>query len=415
MHDIDDDLRAQSEAPHRKRLTILHLTADYPDCNKPVTTYAVKNFVERLDEFDHRIIVINRTAAPWNYRVTLAGDAGNPDLISIRYWGFPFGVLLALSLYILARQIRSIIRAEGIEFDLIHAHKLTFEGLVAFWLSRWTKIPMVCSLRGEVESKVLRAKPHYRPLYTAVARRAKRLYFVSAWIRDDIRRKLRVDPSKERLLPNFIQDREVAPCEDHERDTLAAIMVLDDQRKGWDRLLPAFRQVIERVPTASLHLIGRAEPATLERVHRKLRESGLQDHVQIVGELNHSELIRRLPRYAGMALPSRNETFGMVYVEALLCGVPILYSEKTGIDGFLDGIEASVGVDPYSVPSIRDGLLRLLENQDRYAHWLRDNAECVRARFSPPLYVARYSDDVRSIYRNEEECPAASSAAQLSM
>jgi glycosyltransferase involved in cell wall biosynthesis len=375
----------------------LHITADYPDCNKPVNTYAVKNFIDQLDEFDNYIIAINRTALPWKCSTNPGGGVGDPRLISIKYWGFPFGILLALSLYIVARQIRSIVRARGVEFDLIHAHKLTFEGVVAFWLSRWTDTPMVCSIRGEVESKVLRAKPHYRFLYIAVARCAKRLYFVSAWIRYDIRRTLRVDARKERLLPNFVRDCQITPRKEHVKDALAAVMVLDDKRKGLDRLLPAFRQVIDRVPTASLDLIGRGTPTTFKRVDCTLREYGLRDHVRVVGPLDHGELIRRLPNYAGMVLPSRNETFGMAYVEALLSGVPILYSKKTGIDGFLDDIGAAVGVDPLSVKSVSDGLMRLLVNQDWYAQWLRDNADCVRARFSPHVYVAQYTEDVRSI------------------
>ena len=401
MNKIERDSFEKLELPDQKKIKILHIAADYPDCHKPVNTVAVKNLIDRIDAFDHHIIVINRTPKPWNYRVVPGGGSGDPRIISIRYWGLKYGVLLAFSMYILARQIRAILRKNNIEFDLIHAHKFTFEGLIAYWLSRWTKKPMVCSVRGEAESKVFRAKPHYKPLYGAVARRSKHLYFVSAWMRDAMHAMFRFDEKKERLLPNFIQINERPTLKEHRENAFASVFFVGEKRKGLDRLLPAFRQVVDRVPNATLDIIGPGEPEAFEDLARSLREHRLENHVRALGRMEHDELFRKLPSYAGMVLASRNETFGMVYVESLLCGVPILYSKNTGIDGFLDGIEAAEGVDPFSVESIRDGWLSLIKNQESYRIWLQNNIDTVKKRFSPELYAERYVNDVMAIYHNE--------------
>ncbi len=401
MNKIERDSFEKLDLSEQKKPKILHIAADYPDCHKPVNTVAVKNLIDTLDGLDHHIIIINRTAKPWNYRVVPGGGSGDPRIISIRYWGFPYGVLLALSLYILARQIRAILRKNNIEFDVIHAHKFTFEGLVAYWLSRWTKKPMVCSVRGEAETKVFRAKPHYKPLYGAVARRSKHLYFVSAWMRDAMHGMFRFDDKKERLLPNFIQIRERPTLKEHKENAFASIFFLGDRRKGLDRLLPAFRQVVDRVPTATLDIIGPGEPAAFEELAQKLKEYRLEDHVRALGRIEHDELFRRLPTYAGIVLASRNETFAVVYVELLLCGVPILYSKNTGIDGFFDGIEAAKGGDPFSVESVRDGWLSLVSHQHIYRNWLQNNVDMVMMRFSPKLYAKRYVNNVTAVYHNE--------------
>ena len=401
MLEVDVDTHTSPCSEMARRETILHITADYPDCNKPINTYAIKNFIDGIDCFDNYIICLSRTALPWRCKIVPGGGVDNPRLISVKYWGFPFGVFLALSMYIVARRIRSILRSRGMRIDLIHAHKMAFEGLAAFWLSRWTRIPMVCSLRGEVEQKVLRAKPHYRPLYAAVARRSKFLYFVSAWVRPEIRTALRAEIAKERLLPNFVRHRAIAPQREFEKDRLVSVMVLDDKRKGLDMLLPAFRQVVDAMPTATLDLIGRGTPRTFERLRRVIRERGLQDSVRLVGRMEHDDLVRRLPTYAGMVLVSRNETFGMSYVEALLAGVPIVYSKGTGIDGYVDGIDAAIGVSPRSVDEIRDGLLALLENQQAYRLWLAENADRVLRRFEPAIHRTNYACDLRSIFKPE--------------
>ena len=84
--------------------------------------------------------------------------------------------------------------------------------------------------------------------------------------------------------------------------------------------------------------------------------------------------------YAALT-PNHNETFGMVYLEALLCGIPILYSNGTGIDGFVDWISAKAGVDPASVKSIAQGLNDVLENQQVYRPWLKENRGTIQSGF----------------------------------
>jgi glycosyltransferase involved in cell wall biosynthesis len=400
-----------TDAIKTRRPVILHIAADYPDCHKPINTLAVKNFIDRLDAFDNFIVVINRTALPWRCRTVFGGGVRNPNLISIRYWGLPLGVLMGLSLFLLARHIGRLTFRRGRSFDLIHAHKFAIEGVIAFWLSRWTSTPMVCSMRGEVEQKILRAKPHYRPLYAAIARRSERIYFVSAWVRPFMRRTLRLDQAKERLLPNFVELAEDGVFCQPVRNALVAVMVLDDKRKGLDNLLPAFKQALRRHSGATLDLIGRAEPETLARIARILQRHRLVDRVRVIGPLPHAELLRRLPRYAGMLLPSRDETFGMAYVEALFSGVPILYSKNTGIDGYVDGVEAAVGVDPGSVSAIRDGILALLENQDRFTNWLRHHRHDLSIRFSAEGYVEQYGKDLARTFaggstQTNNECSA---------
>jgi glycosyltransferase involved in cell wall biosynthesis len=95
-----------------------------------------------------------------------------------------------------------------------------------------------------------------------------------------------------------------------------------------------------------------------------------------------------------MCLPSHNETFGMVYVEALLSGVPILYSTGTGIDGYLGSVEAAVGVDPCSVSAIAEGLERLLAEHAQMRESLLAQHDMIAARFEAAPYIQQYNRDL---------------------
>lgn len=66
------------------------------------------------------------------------------------------------------------------------------------------------------------------------------------------------------------------------------------------------------------------------------------------------------------AMPSRSETFGLVYVEAMTQGLPILYTENEGIDGFYDepiGEKVSKGADENE---IQKAILKMIDNYESY-------------------------------------------------
>jgi glycosyltransferase involved in cell wall biosynthesis len=390
------------------RPAILHITADYPDLNKPVNTQAVKNFIDANPDADHFIISLNRTAYPWQFRITDGGGHGDPRVVSIRYLGLPFGIQLASSMYAVARLAHGIVTRRAVRFDVIHAHKLSFEGLVAYWLSRWTKKPFVCSLRGGTDERVLRFKPHYFPLYNRVVARAARLHYVSAWFRPEMRRRFGADPAKERLLPNFVHAERIVPQRQFQQNAFLSIMSFAYyEQKGLTLLLPAFKEVVARVPDASLDLVGLfGTPERLKHIQGLIDAAGLSASVRIVGSVEHQELLRRLGSYAGFVLPTRVEAFGMAYVEAILSGVPIVYSKGTGIDGFVDGIEGAIGIDPYSIASIRDGLLVLAEKQHHLREWLLTNRCMMEARFDARTHILAYNADVRALTAARESVSA---------
>src|SRR6202041_671714 len=98
----------------------------------------------------------------------------------------------------------------------------------------------------------------------------------------------------------------------------------------------------------------------MRRVKALVRKAGVEEAVHFLGVLSHDDVLRAMPRYGAMVLPARNETFGMVYLEALLSRTPILYTRDSGIDGYLGGFDVGVPVCAGDVKAIADGLCSLV-------------------------------------------------------
>ncbi len=124
---------------------VLHISADYPDANRAETTQAVRTFVISNLELDYFVISLNRVTNPLRCNCIQGDGQGDSQVLSMRYWGLPYGVLLALSMLIVAFRIRRSLAQHRIKIDLIHAHKLTFEGLAARWLADWLGVPLIVS------------------------------------------------------------------------------------------------------------------------------------------------------------------------------------------------------------------------------------------------------------------------------
>jgi glycosyltransferase involved in cell wall biosynthesis len=138
------------------------------------------------------------------------------------------------------------------------------------------------------------------------------------------------------------------------------------KRKNLRNLLRALR--LARRPDLRLRVIGGGD--SLEQVRAWVLRYELQEQVALLGEMPHDLVCAHLRASRGLVLPSRSETFGMVYAEALLAGAPILYSRGTGFDGMFQGVGPAV--DPRSVHSIAAGLLDFADNDTVYRSRVAD-------------------------------------------
>lgn len=376
--------------PNPKR--VLHIAVDYPCINRPINTPAVRNFIHANPGVDYRVIALTRSHNPMQTNCLDGDGNGDSKVTSMRYWGLPFGILLFVSMTIAAWRIRRQLNKEQLSFDLIHAHKMTFEGIAAWWLSRWLKVPFVVSVRGEAESKIFKYKPHYKLFYQHLLNCAAKVFYVSAWFKPVINDKFKLPEEKQALLPNFVAEQQLNPSLEFCNSKLITILNLDVyKKKGLDNLLQALALIQQNYPGVKLDVVGRGSASSKAKVTELIDKLALTNNVFLLGEMSNQQLLEQLSEYAGLVLPSFNETFGMVYVEAMMSGVPILHSQATGIDGFIDWVDARVSVNPESVDEIANGLRTLLDHQDSYRLWLINHQDSLQTAFQKERHIEGYN------------------------
>ncbi|MEA2515057.1 MAG: hypothetical protein QOJ59_4546 [Thermomicrobiales bacterium] len=169
------------------------------------------------------------------------------------------------------------------------------------------------------------------------------------------------------------------------------------EEKGCDYLLrtiPAVREVFPNVQYVFAGEYLRVVGETLyERSQPLLREH--RDHILLLGVLRNEDLVNFYAASNVLTLPSVNytETFGLVQVEAMLCGTPVVASDLPGVREPIRVTGMGTTVPPRDEPALARALIDVIANRERY---VRPREE-IAARFSVEATVDAYEQ----IYRGE--------------
>lgn len=353
---------------------ILHITCDYVDEIDENKTPAVFNLVSHTSMFDHTVFSLNRTT-----RLSMvACSKRRGNLHSLYYFGLPFGIGLRFFLHRTAKRIMDVIAENDIRPDVVHCHKLTFEGLIGYAIARKLDLPLVCSFRGDTDFKLIRFKPSYRKLYQRILHFSNAILYIAPWARAKLERMWPgVAPTHSAVLPNIVNlsfDR--SGRDSGQSQKLVTICHLKDyKRKNLLPLIDAANACIDEGLDFSLDIIGGGSNDVVSLLRDYIGRLPHASKISLLGERTREEIEATLGRYAGLVLPSYPETFGMVYLEALQAGIPIMHSENAGVAGYFDEKQVAVAVDPSSSDSIKSGIRAIVENQAELKSNVRQLAE----------------------------------------
>ena len=184
------------------------------------------------------------------------------------------------------------------------------------------------------------------------------------------------------------------------------------ERKGWEYTVRCMPAIITRFPEAKLLIAGPsqpAEPAFRQRLMQLVTELGVIDHIQILQD-NTPEFIRDAYRSATILThPSFVESFGMVLLEAMTAGIPVVAHNGTGIPCIIDDGVTGYVVDVRDVPKYTDALLSLLDDPVLRQRMGAEGRRQAETRFGQAEVAAQ----LFAVYAEVTGSPTCNAAAQI--
>ncbi|KKU14663.1 hypothetical protein A3I34_01345 [Candidatus Jorgensenbacteria bacterium RIFCSPLOWO2_02_FULL_45_12] len=163
-------------------------------------------------------------------------------------------------------------------------------------------------------------------------------------------------------------------------------------KKGFDTLIPAFAEVLFKEPKAALVIAGGDDGGYKKEVLNLIEKYGLRagENVFFVGMVLEADKYSLLKESAVFTLPSYSENFGMVVVESLAHGVPVVISTGVGISSRIEKEGAGIVV-PKDARALAEAILRVLGNRVLATELSRKGIEFVNKYYRPREVAKNFS------------------------
>ena len=262
-------------------------------------------------------------------------------------------------------------RVDMTTIDCIHATTLFSDGGVAYKLHLKYGIPYVVAARNTDVNEFMGYAPHTWPMGRKIIAKAQKLVFISPSLyqnfchRRFFRDIAKTTTNKAIFCPNGINRYWLEHRELEDRHVDGKILYIGrfDKNKNVLRLVRAVLRLKEQVPEIHLSMVGVGGEEELEI--KRLAEAN-KDTLSFLGPIYDKDKLRDIMRHSSLfAMVSIFETFGLVYVEALSQGLPILFTEHQGVDGYFSK-DTGVAVNPKDINSIQRGLSELITHRNQY-------------------------------------------------
>lgn len=261
--------------------------------------------------------------------------------------------------------VKSIVKARLSDVIILGHVNLALPGLIIKKLYPKKKLVLIThgidvwSELGGVKKKVLHA--------------ADSILSVSSFTKRKVVEVNKVDPDKITLFPNTLDPYFSIPSEviKQQPELRRRYGIADDEFvfytlsrlsstelfKGYDNVIKALAEVVKERPDVKYVIGGKYDTQEKNRIEKLVADNQLQGKVVLTGFLEEQELVAHYQMADAYIMPSKKEGFGIVYIEALACGTPVIAGNADGsVDALLDGATGTL-IDPDNISEIRNAMI----------------------------------------------------------
>jgi len=369
-------------------MNVLIVTNWYPTKKNPVAGVFVKEFAEAVSNYCKVTVFHPEACKDVKFYEVTRENAGSFEVVKLRYRKTKLSTLSyligsVLSILWLLRNYRSL------SPDIIHAHNY-LAAIWALFVGKAIGVPVIITEHGfhkegdDYKKYMLEPLRNYFKYISAkiVFNFADMLIFVSRASRDHISQKFNVTTAN-RVVPNVLNrkfmDVMLWKNENKNKKNKKKILFIGGlyPRKGVEYLLEAIKIVAQERTDFIVEIIGYGPYGQqYETLASKL---GLRNFVSFLGRVSDEEKIEALKNCDFLVLPSLFENFGIVLIEAMACGKPVVTTSSGGQVEFVNKNNGLL-VQPKDANALARAIKYMLDNSTKYSP--KEISNYVKKRFN---------------------------------
>ena len=212
------------------------------------------------------------------------------------------------------------------------------------------------------------------PLLLKALKSADLILAVSSFTRDRLCQTQSISSNRVKILPNTFDASawRIVPKPQHLLDKhklqpnqkvilTVSRLISSEQYKGYDRILEALPTIRQAIPDVHYIIVGKGDDG--DRLEQIIQQKQLQNHVTLAGFIADKSLCDYYNLCDLFAMPSKREGFGIVYLEALACGKPVLGGNIDGAIDALDQGKLGALINPENTEAIAQEIINILTDR----------------------------------------------------
>lgn len=224
------------------------------------------------------------------------------------------------------------------DYDLIYVHYIGHSLLPLLFVRNAIRKPLVLNAHGSDVLPTNRLKKYIQVLVTPIIKNADLVVVPSAYFQNIIHHKFQIEKSRIFISPSGGIDTDTfRPLDRKKNSSVFTIGYVSriEEGKGWDTLLKATKGLLKQgVGNFKILLIGGGskQAELLEMIENLC----LDRYVDYIGKVPHKELVNHYNKMDIFAFPTTlSESLGLVGLEAMACGVPVIGSDIGGLKSYI--------------------------------------------------------------------------------
>jgi len=370
----------------KQKKTILMLTSWYPDKNSIYSGIFIQEQARAMSR-DFNIIVAaikidySRFSPFMNYKIIKTGSSNFIEYQITVFRSFPVYNQFNFFITILKSLNRDL---ASHHFDLIHCHVSYPAGVAGYYYSKMKKIPFIITehyggftglFRSIIHKKLLLNALEHANLVTTVSNASKEI--MARYIKNEIT-----------VVPNLIDVYRFSIKKETDSKINVGFMGgLDTNTKGLDILLTAISEMPNK--NIILHIAGAGK--LLNTYKQMTKELNISDKCIYYGGIKPENVPTFYNRLDFFILPSRRESFGVVLLEAMASGLPVIATRCGGPEDIVTD-ETGILVEPENPNLLANGIKELIERKTDF------NSEHIRSIAESKFGISSYSKRMQVLY-----------------
>lgn len=316
-------------------------------------------------------------------------------LDTYRYKDYNYYLHSNIRFLFFAKRIEKLLRKIEMEkgkIDLLHFHSCFWAGMCAEYLKKIFSIPYIITEHtGICSSKYVKPK-HMKKIKSAYDNS-----FALIAVSNSLKNELKLISNNENLyvIHNFLDSKIFKPIDKFKFNgnvfKFFSLAFLVDG-KGFSNLINSCKMLRDSGYEFVLEIGG--DGYLRDKLEKQVNENNLKDNVKFLGMLNREEVIVKMNECHSFIMVSEYETFGVVYIESLACGKPVIGVKNGGVEDIIVDKNLGILIDECNETKILNAMIDMIKNYKFY-----DSIK-IREYFLKNFEKTNIIDKLKDVYKN---------------